>query len=557
MKKVLVLLLVVLMMFSSTALAYNVSEPGVIPVVDEVVEYTIVAPDTTYVNDLNENSLTSWIAEKTNVQLVFQEIPDTEWDTKVNLLIASDELPDAFIYGGFTAAELADYGSQGVFMAMNDIIEEHGYYTKQVFEQQDKLPGAYTALDGKMYTLPDINECYHCFYSMRAWINQTWLDNLGLEYPNTLEELCEVLRAFKEQDANGNGDPNDEIPMTGDAASWNAAIYPFLLNSFLHYDTSNLSVKEDGTVIFTPIQEEFKEGIKYIAGMIAEGLIEKEALTQTSEQLLTKGSGGDVSQIGVFTAACWWTAVSPDTGEGSRCREYVGLSPLEGPEGVRISPWSGTGVNMGNCVITTACEDPVPLFKMFDYMLSDEGTLRSQQGEEGVDYTLPEEGKTGINGKPALYFPIPTAVKGGSGGEESTTCMPNVFPSNRTSDFRLGEQADYSDPETQWLQEPRLYNESYKYFMPYADESMMYPSAVNLTTEEAEKINFMSTQINDYVKENIVLFLAGEKDVDAEWDAYVAEFDNLNLDEYMELRQMAYTRQYGDAAETAETTEAE
>ena len=557
MKKVLVLLLVVLMMFSSTALAYNVSEPGVIPVVDEVVEYTIVAPDTTYVNDLNENTLTSWIAEKTNVQLVFQEIPDTEWVTKVNLLIASDELPDAFIYGGFTAAELADYGSQGVFMAMNDIIEEHGYYTKQVFEQQDKLPGAYTALDGKMYTLPDINECYHCFYSMRAWINQTWLDNLGLEYPNTLEELCEVLRAFKEQDANGNGDPNDEIPMTGDAASWNAAIYPFLLNSFLHYDTSNLSVKEDGTVIFTPIQEEFKEGIKYIAGMIAEGLIEKEALTQTSEQLLTKGSGGDVSQIGVFTAACWWTAVSPDTGEGSRCREYVGLSPLEGPEGVRISPWSGTGVNMGNCVITTACEDPVPLFKMFDYMLSDEGTLRSQQGEEGVDYTLPEEGKTGINGKPALYFPIPTAVKGGSGGEESTTCMPNVFPSNRTSDFRLGEQADYSDPETQWLQEPRLYNESYKYFMPYADESMMYPSAVNLTSEEAEKINFMSTQINDYVKENIVLFLAGEKDVDAEWDAYVAEFDNLNLDEYMELRQMAYTRQYGDAAETAETTEAE
>ena len=555
MKKVLVLILVVLMMFSSTALAYNVSEPGVIPVVDEVVEYTIVAPDTTYVNDLNENTLTSWIAEKTNVQLVFQEIPDTEWDTKVNLLIASDELPDAFIYGGFTAAELADYGSQGVFMAMNDIIEEHGYYTKQVFEQQDKLPGAYTALDGKMYTLPDINECYHCFYSMRAWINQTWLDNLGLEYPNTLEELCEVLRAFKDQDANGNGDPNDEIPMTGDASSWNAQIYPFLLNSFLHYDTSNLSVKEDGTVIFTPIQEEFKEGIKYIASMIAEGLIEKEALTQTPEQLLTKGSGGDVSQIGVFTAATWWTAVSQDVGEGSRCREYVGLSPLEGPEGVRISPWSGTGFNMGNCVITAACEDPVPLFKMFDYMLSDEGTLRSQQGVEGVDYALPDEGVTGINGKPALYNPFPLETE----TELYTTHMPNVFPANRTSDFRLGEQADYSDPETQWLTEPRLYNESHDHFMPYADESMMYPSAVNLTSEESERINFLQTQINDYVEENIALFLAGEKDVDAEWDAYVAEFDNLNLDEYMELRQTAYTRQYGDAAQTAEaeTTEAE
>ena len=47
--------------------------------------------------------------------------------------------------------------------------------------------------------------------------------------------------------------------------------------------------------------------------------------------------------------------------------------------------------------------------------------------------------------------------------------------------------------------------------------------------------------------ENIVLFLAGEKSFDTDWDSFIAEFDNLKLDEYMELRQMAYTRQYGSA----------
>jgi putative aldouronate transport system substrate-binding protein len=547
-KKAIALSLAMATMFSSSALAYTVSEPGQLPVVDEVVEYTICAPDVTYINDLNENTLTPWIQEKTNVKINFEEIPDTEWDTKVNLLIASDELPDAFIYGGFSAAELADYGSQGVFLALNDIIEEHGHYVKQVFDQQEALPGAYTALDGNIYTLPDINECYHCFYSMRAWINQQWLTNLGLEYPNTVDEFVNVLRAFKEQDANGNGDPNDEIPFSGNATSWNSTIYPFLLNSFLHYDTSNLSVKEDGTVIFTPLQPEFKEGLQWIASLIDEGLIEKEALTQTEEQLKTKGSNLDVALLGGFTSACWWSGVGSDNGEGSRCREYSGLSPLEGPNGVRISPWAGTGFNMGNSVITTACEDPVPLFKMLDYMLSDEATLRSQIGELGVDYNEPTEGAPGINGKPALYAKIPTSTStGGTSGDESTTAMQNVFPSNRTSDFRLGEQADYNDPETQWLQEPRLYNESAKYFAPYADEHMMYPSAVNLTAEESEKINFMKTQINDYVKENIVLFLAGEKSFDTDWDSFIAEFDNLKLDEYMELRQMAYTRQYGSA----------
>lgn len=547
-KKAIALSLAMATMFSSSALAYTVSEPGQLPVVDEVVEYTICAPDTTYVCDLNENTLTPWIQEKTNVKINFEEIPDTEWDTKVNLLIASDELPDAFIYGSFSAAELADYGSQGVFLALNDIIEEHGYYVKQVFDQQEALPGAYTALDGNIYTLPDINECYHCFYSMRAWINQQWLTNLGLEYPNTVDEFVNVLRAFKEQDANGNGDPNDEIPFSGNATSWNSTIYPFLLNSFLHYDTSNLSVKEDGTVIFTPLQPEFKEGLQWIASLIDEGLIEKEALTQTEEQLKTKGSNLDVALLGGFTSACWWSGVGNDNGEGSRCREYSGLSPLEGPNGVRISPWAGTGFNMGNSVITTACEDPVPLFKMLDYMLSDEATLRSQVGELGVDYNEPDEGAPGINGKPALYAKIPTSnTTGGTTGDEADTAMPNVFPSNRTSDFRLGEQADYSDPETQWQQEPRLYNESATYFAPYADEHMMYPGAVNLTAEESEKINFMKTQINDYVKENIVLFLAGEKSFDTDWDSFIAEFDNLKLDEYMELRQMAYTRQYGSA----------
>ncbi len=547
-KKAIALSLAMATMFSSSALAYTVSEPGQLPVVDEVVEYTICAPDTTYVCDLNENTLTPWIQEKTNVKINFEEIPDTEWDTKVNLLIASDELPDAFIYGSFSAAELADYGSQGVFLALNDIIEEHGHYVKQVFDQQEALPGAYTALDGNIYTLPDINECYHCFYSVRAWINQQWLTNLGLEYPNTVDEFVNVLRAFKEQDANGNGDPNDEIPFSGNATSWNSTIYPFLLNSFLHYDTSNLSVKEDGTVIFTPLQPEFKEGLQWIASLIDEGLIEKEALTQTEEQLKTKGSNLDIALLGGFTSATWWSGVGSDNGEGSRCREYSGLSPLEGPNGVRISPWAGTGFNMGNSVITTACEDPVPLFKMLDYMLSDEATLRSQIGELGVDYNEPDEGAPGINGKPALYAKIPTSnTTGGTTGDEADTAMPNVFPSNRTSDFRLGEQADYSDPETQWQQEPRLYNESATYFAPYADEHMMYPGAVNLTAEESEKINFMKTQINDYVKENIVLFLAGEKSFDTDWDSFIAEFDNLKLDEYMELRQMAYTRQYGSA----------
>lgn len=49
------------------------------------------------------------------------------------------------------------------------------------------------------------------------FINKAWLDRLGMEMPTTVDEWYEVLKAFKEQGANGNGDPNDEIPLTGSA----------------------------------------------------------------------------------------------------------------------------------------------------------------------------------------------------------------------------------------------------------------------------------------------------------------------------------------------------
>ena len=64
--------------------------------------------------------------------------------------------------------------------------------------------------------------------SNKMWINKAWLDRVGMEVPQTTEEFKEVLRAFKEQDANGNGDPNDEIPLSGSLKGWNTNPTNFL-----------------------------------------------------------------------------------------------------------------------------------------------------------------------------------------------------------------------------------------------------------------------------------------------------------------------------------------
>jgi len=514
-----------------------------LPIVDEVVEYTIVCPDETWVEPLNESTITQWILEDMNIKINWEEIPSSEYKDKRNLLLAADELPDAFIWSAFTNAELANYGGQGLFIPLNDLIEEYGVNHKMIFDRYEALPGAYTMLDGNIYNVLATNECYHCFYSLKAWINKQWLDNLGLEYPNTLEEFEAVLAAFKEQDANGNGDAGDEIPMSGCANSWNSKIYPFLLNSFLHFeDDKYLSLTEDGNVIFAPVQPEFREGIAYIAGLVEKGLIEKESLTQTDEEMKVKNSNGSEPVIGVVPGGVWWISMeSGAPGQADlRARQYMALSPLEGPNGVRISPrMSNEGYEIGHTVITSACADPVPLFKLFDYMLGDVNlTIRLNMGVEGEDWTKPAEGELGINGKQALYKRVPKPE-----GALNFNSMDNIWPCDRNSDYRLAEWADYSDPETQWLVEPRLYNDTHDFFEPYATPYASRFPDVNMTTDEAERNAYLKTQINDYTKEQIVAFLAGERSLE-EWDAFIAEYDKLGLPEYMELQNTAYTRQY-------------
>lgn len=94
------------------------------------------------------------------------------------------------------------------------------------------MKSSITAPDGNIYALPQINECYHCDNALKLWINKAWLDKLGLQLPTTTEEFYQVMKAFKEQDPNGNG-KNDELPLTGSDEMWAGNVSAFLMNAFI------------------------------------------------------------------------------------------------------------------------------------------------------------------------------------------------------------------------------------------------------------------------------------------------------------------------------------
>lgn len=520
----------------------TMSAPGEFPIVDEKMEFDIMTVQTNYILDANTNDFTTWYEEKTNIHINYEQTPESAVSEKVSLVLASNELPDAFLYCSLTASDIVNYGSQGVFVDLAPLIEEYGYEIPKAFDESRMA--SMTAPDGGLYCLANINECYHCFYSGRAWINQTWLDNLGLSYPNTTDELYNVLKAFKEQDANGNGDPNDEIPMMGDDTGWNGRVWDFLMQSFVYndYDT-RIALDENGQIYFVANTEEWREGLRYIRQLIEEGLIDPVSLTQTAEQAQTIAGNPDSIDVGVVTGATWWSELGDDLADPlQRSRQYVGLSPLEGPDGVRNVLTSESGLTTGQFAITNQCENPEVLFRWADGCFSYEATLNSSCGLEGSGWNQPAEGAVGINGEPALYDSITWTDTSTVQNQN----MSNVALSNRTNEFRLGDAVDTSDPDVEFTNsELRLYNETSKYYEPYRSDAQV-PTLL-MTAEESSQRSMLETQIKDYALEQTVAFLAGNLDLDTDWDTYVGEYENLQLDAYLELLQNAYDRQYGSA----------
>ena len=125
------------------------------------------------------------------------------------------------------------------------------------------------------------------------WINQDWLDQLGMKEPETTEEFYAYLKAVKETDLNGNGQ-HDEVPF---AATGITGIIDHLKGSW-GLGTSGLGHKfvdvdpDTGKLRFTKAQPEYKEMLEFLNKLYKEGLLDKEIFTIEGGALNAKGQEG-------------------------------------------------------------------------------------------------------------------------------------------------------------------------------------------------------------------------------------------------------------------------
>lgn len=508
--------------------ASSISANGVFPVSDEKIELTVFASKPSTIEDLDTNLFTQELEELTNVHLKWQTCTSDGLKEKRNVLFASGNYPDILLNADITKAEQMLYGEQGVLIPLNDLIDKYSVEFKRLLDEIDWLRPAITAPDGNIYALPQINECYHCTLGQKLWINQTWLDNLNLKMPTTTEEFENVLRAFKEGDPNGNGKA-DEIPMSGAITGWNTGLEDALLNAFIYNDGQEDSYRvqmKDGKVEFVPSQEKYKEGLAWIAGLYEEGLIDQAAFTQPADQYKQMGMSTDAAiGVGAGGSPLAFTQMGSE-----RMGEYVALPPLTGPDGTSLTAYNPIGLTQGAFAITNANKHPIESIKWIDYLFSEEGTRRANEGREGIEWIVPADGVLGINGEQAKWQRAKTL------DDVQNVVWQGMAIGAVTEDYRLSEVAGKIGTTEGF--EAFMYQETKTKYEGHQPKEFL--PDIYILQENLDEMAQLKGPLLDYVEQSAAKFITGALDINKDWDSYVDSLKKLKYDRYVEILQSAY-----------------
>ncbi|HWV23361.1 MAG TPA: extracellular solute-binding protein [Thermomicrobiales bacterium] len=492
------------------------------------------------VEDFASNEFTQWFEERTNIHVEWEVLPlDTDGtaNTALNLRLASGDYAEVLLDFNPSPSVLQLYGSQGVFLPLNDLIESQGVYSKKVFSDYPAALKASTASDGNVYALPQINDCFHCSMASKLWINQQWTENLGLDLPVTTDDYLATLTAFKNDDPNGNGKA-DEIPLTGSSQLWNGWMEQYFVNAFTFHPGNRLRLTVvDGKVTPAYTQDGWKEAIRYLASLTAAGVLDPEIFTRDRDQAraLGDGNGGPDMVVGSIAAGWWGEFTTYASGEGGPWQQYTALSPLEGPEGVRYAAYDPyQAVSIGELIITDKCEDPELAYKWADALYEIEATTRNVHGVKDRDWAWAEIGETGINGQQAIWRNITNV----SDLPTQNIHWSQTGPTYRSSDYRLSQFIAEEDRPTDV--EVILYNLTKENYEPFKQPDEMALPPLYFVDEAAQFIAELAPTIQSAVDETFALGVTGQIDIDDAWDGYIASLNDMGLDQFVAYHQEAY-----------------
>ena len=456
------------------------------------------------------NNPETGITALSGVHANFNQVKGSDWSTKVNLMLASGKYPDIIVRGGLN---LEMYGvDQEILIPLDDVIEQYMPNYKAYLDADPETARSLTSSNGKTYQIgwlipQNINTDSHLF------INKAWLDNLGMEVPTNLDEFEKMLVAFRDQDADGNGDPSNEMPMGGtlrnlvDGIMHLANFWGVALNDI------DIALDDEGKVYSPLTADGMRPALETISRWYNEGLIDIEAISQDSNASEAKLNAGNVGVTWRWRMSAMGTA-------DEIWQQYIAVIPFSA-DGYQARLQRYLEIPSFGAAITAGCKDVEAAAKWLDTQFAWDNMISGYNGAKGEFWGYDEAGKV-------VIYPMTDGTRTVPGQSAMMYCSGAEYFSKVNMPSHRIEKTTYCEQyEAAGVIEKNSWN--------------ILSRLVTMNVEESTQKDLLYAEIHKFANESISSFIV-KGVTDESWNSYLNTLKNLRLDEYINLYQTVYDR---------------
>lgn len=324
-----------------------------------------------------DNVIVKEVEKRTNTKLKITWVSPNNYADKINVTLASGDIPDLILLDDAFSAQVRGMVAQGAFWDITPLLKDYPnlmQYPKESWENTKQA-------DGKNYGIPRPRPVDGGGF---PYIRKDWLDTLKLDVPKTTDELYNVLKAFVEKDPDGNG-KNDTIGYIGFVDQNGMAYFNQLQNTFTKVNGDWKLV--DGKLVNVNVLPEVKDSLVWLNRAYKEKLIPEDVavLKNTQAKDLLKANRGGGFQDTV--EAAW-----EPTEELRKTNPKADFLPL-----VSLNGYSNKDSGFfGMYAIPKSVPEAKmkQLLKLMDYGASQEGSDLANYGLKDVHYTEKDGVKT-------------------------------------------------------------------------------------------------------------------------------------------------------------------
>lgn len=330
-----------------------------------------------------EDAASKYMNEKFNIKVNYS-CPEADADSKLNLMISSDDLPDVIILD--RNANWLKLINLGKLVDINTLKYEGCSFDEDILESTQKL----LSVNGGLYGIPNWARKGATGGNMSWMVNHDVYEQLGSPELKTLEDLHQFMLDAKEKGVKTSDDQsifpwlprNDDNGFNTVSAIYRSYGNPNLVDTYWS--------QADNDIKLAVYDDNYVAALKLANQWYKEGLFPETTYTDSTDQYTEKLSNGraavlyyDFSQDDTTHFRTLLQEKDGNTYDllGWELKDFPIYPAAEGVDWVYGEEGGTVGWNV-NC-ITTKAENPQRIFDLYSWMLTKDGSINMMYGPEG------------------------------------------------------------------------------------------------------------------------------------------------------------------------------